>query len=125
MTNTTIATSSNPSPNTTNDHSVLRILSVRNEKFCPKKPVRKVRGRKIVDLGPLVERPGVFDRQWMQAELGCDPLQLLVGRSLEVQPEEPALLDVLRQILMVGVDQERNRQSIVRSGTRGHRPGAI
>ena len=52
-------------------------------------------------------------------------MQLLVSGSLEVQPEEPALLDVLGEILVLRVDQERDRQSTVRSGTRTHGPGAI
>lgn len=50
---------------------------------------------------------------------------MLVSRSLEVQPEEPALLDVLGEIRVLRVDQERDRQSTVRSGTRTHGPGAI
>jgi hypothetical protein len=38
-------------------------------------------------------------------------------QSLEVQPEEPALLDMPIDVFVIRVDQERNRQSTVRSGT--------
>ncbi len=50
-------------------------------------------------------------RERMQAESAAEPLQLLVGRSLQGQPDETALLDVLGEILVVGIDQDRNRQA--------------
>jgi len=28
----------------------------------------------LLELGTLVKGPGVLDRQWMQAELGCDSM---------------------------------------------------
>ena len=44
----------------------------------------------LVELRALVERAGVVDRQRVQPELLSELLQLLVGRILEVEPEELA-----------------------------------
>jgi hypothetical protein len=45
---TTLEVISSPSPSTKNEHVWFKTWPVRNEKFCPKKPVRNDTGRKIV-----------------------------------------------------------------------------
>jgi hypothetical protein len=61
----------------------------------------------------------------METEAGLELVELLVCRALKVQPEEPPILDVPGDIFVIGVDQERDPQPTVRSGTRAHGPGAF
>ena len=50
----------------------------------------------LLDLRPLIKRQRVLDRQRMQPETDAQLLDLHVGRSLEVKPEEPAVAQMLR-----------------------------
>ncbi len=63
----------------------------------------------LVELGALVERAGVVDRERVQPELLSELLQLLVGRILEVEPEESSLLEVFRDLVRIGVVQADRR----------------
>jgi hypothetical protein len=49
-------------------------------------------------------------------------LQLLVGRVLEVQPEEPTPFDVLDDCLALEANEERDRLAASVRGSLGHGP---
>ena len=42
----------------------------------------------LVELGPLGELFGVLDREWMELEYVSQDLEVVVGRPIEIEPEE-------------------------------------
>ena len=81
----------------------------------------------VVDLRPLAEPPRVLERQRVEAELLAQDLEVVRLRRLDVQPEEAAPREQLRdpaalEVQAVGSGAVNDVRRARRIGIGGHRP---
>jgi hypothetical protein len=74
----------------------------------------------LLELRALAQLSRILDRQRMQIEQVRELLKLPLGRRLEVEPEEPLRRDVLRDVVVFGVAEERHPQAAARRMRPGH-----
>jgi hypothetical protein len=58
----------------------------------------------VVELGPLVEVLGVFDRERMKLEHVAEDLNVPLARLIEVEPEKVAAREQLRDLVTIEAD---------------------